>query len=203
MYRGGLTRGQIARLVGAPTSTVGYHLAAARAEDPELQSPHKAAAALITAHAATAPGLEHMRELVVFMQDTGRYPSRGGGSESERTLAVWLQRRREEAREGTLALAYRDGPAVLSGWQTPTRTEADKTWWEERLAALVDYRAAGNDWPRHKSFVEGLEHELGVWLHFQRAKLHRGELDESKAQALDEAVAGWRTGRKRGRKAAL
>jgi hypothetical protein len=26
MYRGGLTRGQIAKLVGAATSTVGYHL---------------------------------------------------------------------------------------------------------------------------------------------------------------------------------
>ncbi|MFF2317385.1 hypothetical protein ACFVTE_14055 [Arthrobacter sp. NPDC058097] len=70
--------------------------------------------------------------------------------------------------------------AALSGWQTPSRAEADKSWWDERLASLVEYRAAGNDWPRHKAFVTGLEHDLGVWLHFQRAKLHRGEPDESK-----------------------
>lgn len=47
MYRGGLTRGQIAKLVDAATSTVGYHLAAARA-DPQLQSAHEAAPALRT-----------------------------------------------------------------------------------------------------------------------------------------------------------
>jgi hypothetical protein len=98
MYRGGLTRGQIAKLVGAATSTVGYHLASARAADPALRSAHEAAAALKTAHAATAPGLEHLRELIAFLQETGRYPSGTSTSESERTLAAWLQRRREEAR---------------------------------------------------------------------------------------------------------
>jgi hypothetical protein len=200
MYKGGLARCQIAMLVGAPTSTVGYHLAAARAGDPELQSAHKASAALKTAHTATASGLERLRELVVFIQDTGRYPSRASSSESERTLAAWLQRRREEARDGTLAHAYRDGLAALSGWQTPTRAEADTAWWAERLAALAEYRAAGNDWPRHKATVTGLEHELGVWLHTQRARLHRGALDEAKMQALDRTVPGWRAGRKRGRK---
>ncbi|HEY3573453.1 MAG TPA: helicase associated domain-containing protein [Arthrobacter sp.] len=108
--------------------------------------------------------------------------------------------RLEEARDGTLATAYRDGLAALSGWQTSTRAQADSAWWEERLSALVTYRAAGNDWPRHKSFVEGLEHELGVWLHYQRAKLHRGELDQAKFLALDQALPGWREGRRRGRK---
>ncbi len=38
MYRGGLTRGQIVKLVGAPVSTVGYHLAAARSTDPVHRS---------------------------------------------------------------------------------------------------------------------------------------------------------------------
>ncbi|WP_185982269.1 helicase associated domain-containing protein [Arthrobacter sp. KBS0703] len=90
--------------------------------------------------------------------------------------------------------------AELSSWQTPSRAEAGEARWAERLAALVEYRSAGNDWPRHKAFVEGLEHDLGVWLHYQRAKLHRGELDEAKVRALDKALPGWREGRKLGRK---
>jgi hypothetical protein len=200
MYRGGLTRGQIAKLVGAATSTVGYHLAAARAQDPELQAAHAVAAAQKTAHAASAAGLEHMRELVAFIQDTGRYPSRASTVESERTLVAWLQRRREEARDGTLAPAYREGLAALSRWQTPSRADVEAAHWAERLAALVGYRAAGNDWPRHKAVIEGLEHDLGVWLHYQRAKLHRGELDDSRVQALDRELPGWREGRPRGRK---
>jgi hypothetical protein len=124
MYRGGLTRGQIAKLVGAPVSTVGYHLTAARAGDPELRSAHEAADALQTTHRATRQGMERVREIVVFMKEMGRYPSRASSSESERTLATWLQRRREEARDGTLAPVYRDGVAALSEWQTPTRAEA-------------------------------------------------------------------------------
>jgi hypothetical protein len=81
---------------------------------------------LRTTHASTAPGLEHLEKLVAFVQETGRYPSRAATSDSERSLAVWLQHRREEARNGTLAPAYHDGLAALSGWQTregrrPTR----------------------------------------------------------------------------------
>lgn len=57
MYRGGLTRGQIAKLVGAATSTVGYRLTIARSTDPGLHAAHEAAAALKTRHAATPQGL--------------------------------------------------------------------------------------------------------------------------------------------------
>ena len=38
-----------------------------------------------------------------------------------------------------------------------------------------------------------------IWLHSQRMKHRRGGLDASKTAALDEAVPGWRVGRKRGR----
>jgi hypothetical protein len=200
MYRGGLTRGQIAKLVGAATSTVGYHLAIARSTNPGLQSAHEAAAALKTRHAATPQGLDHTRELLAFVKETSRYPSRTGGTLTERTLAAWLQRRREDARDGTLARAYRDALAELSSWQTPSRAEADEARWAERLAALVEFRAAGNDWPRHKAFVEGPEHDLGVWLHFQRAKARRGDLGEAKEQELDRSLPGWQSGRRRGRK---
>jgi hypothetical protein len=47
------------------------------------------------------------------------YPSRQSPSETERALAAWLQRSREDARAGKLAQEYREGLAVLSEWETP------------------------------------------------------------------------------------
>jgi hypothetical protein len=198
MYRKGLSRDRIAALVEAPLSTVGYHLTIARATDPGLELDHQTAAGRKPAH-DTAQGLERMQQLLAPVQETGRYPSRNSLSDTERTLAAWLQRRREDARADTLAQAYRDGLAVLPDWQTPPRAEAEEARWQNRLAALAAYRAAGNDWPRHKK-VTGEEHDLGIWLHVQRSKAHRGELAAEKIGALDSAVPGWRAGRQRGRK---
>jgi hypothetical protein len=62
MYLGGHTRRQIAKLVRAATSTVGDHLAAARAADPQLQAEYEAAGALKSTHSATASSLEQARE---------------------------------------------------------------------------------------------------------------------------------------------
>ncbi|WP_104140608.1 helicase associated domain-containing protein [Arthrobacter sp. ZGTC131] len=95
---------------------------------------------------------------------------------------------------------FREGLAVLDGWEGKPRAEADEHKWQERLNDLVKYRAAGNDWPRHKATIIGHEHDLGIWLHAQRYKARRGELDPAKQQARDEAVPGWRMGRRRGRK---
>ncbi|WP_309108976.1 helicase associated domain-containing protein [Arthrobacter sp.] len=53
---------------------------------------------------------------------------------------------------------------------------------------------------RHKANIIGEEHELGAWLHFQRSKARRGQLDPQKAEALDAALPGWRSGRARGRR---
>lgn len=198
MYRAGLSRTRIAELVRAPATTVGYHLRIAVAAEPGLRRAHEAAAAKKTM--VTAQGVERMQQLVTLVQETGRYPSRNAESTSERTLADWLQRRRADARAGTLAPAFRDGLAVLPGWEGKPRVEADEHRWQERLAALSAYRAAGNDWPRHKAFVTGEEHDLGVWLHTLRYKARRGELAVNKAEALDTAVPGWRMGRPRGRK---
>jgi hypothetical protein len=198
MYRKGLGRDRISVLVEAPLSTVGYHLTIARANDPGLELDHQAAAGAKPARVA-AQGLERMRQLIALVHETGRYPSRNSPSETERTLAAWLQRQRQDARADTLAQAYRDGLAVLPGWQTPPRAAADEARWQERLAALTVFRTAGNDWPRHKK-VTGEEHDLGIWLHVQRSKLHRGDLNADKTDALDKAVPGWRTGRRRGRK---
>ncbi|MFF1385740.1 helicase associated domain-containing protein [Arthrobacter sp. NPDC058288] len=200
MYRGGLTRARIAALTGAAASTVGYHLVVARAADPALESAHRQAADG-TMHRASAHGLERMRELVAFVQDTGQYPSARAGSAAERSLASWLERRRREAAEGTLAPKYREGLGVLPGWEGARRVVSDEARWQGRLGALVKYRAAGHDWPRHKATVTGEEHELGVWLHTQRYKARRGDLDPAKKTALDTAVPGWSAGRTRGRKA--
>lgn len=77
---------------------------------------------------------------------------------------------------GTLAPAYRDGLAGLPDWQTPPRADVDEARWQDRFERLIAYLEAGNDWPRHKAVITGEEHELGMWLHLQRSRLHRGEL---------------------------
>lgn len=199
MYRKGLGRRKIAELAGAAPATVGYHLGVARTLHPGLQAEHQAAADSKVAQ-PTVQGRQRMQQLLAMVQETGRYPSRTAPDASERKLATWLQRRRSDARAGTLAPAFRDGLAVLPGWQSAPRALADEARWQDRLAALVAYRVAGRDWPRHKATVTGEEHELGVWLHTQRYKLRRGELDPAKAQALDAEAPGWRAGRQRGRK---
>lgn len=197
MYRGGLPGRRIAELDDAPATTVSYHLRLARAADPELRRAHEKATR--SRARVTARGLERMQELITMVQDTGRYPSRDAESTSERTLALWLRRRRGDARAGTLVPAFREGLAVLPGWEGKPRVEADEKRWHQRLAELKAYRAAGNDWPRHKAVITGQEHELGVWLHSQRFKQRRGQLDPAKTAALDEGAPGWRNGRKRGR----
>lgn len=147
-------RSRIAELVGGPASTVGYHLRLACAADPGLREAHEAAANAKPAR-VTAQGLALMQELVALVQETGCYPSRTADRTSERARAAWLQRLREEAWAGTLAQEYRDGLAVLDGWEGKPRAEADENRWQERLTALVEYRAAGNDWPRHKAVITG------------------------------------------------
>ena len=199
MYRGGLTRSRIAALTRTPGSTVGYHLSLALAVDPGLQADHEQAAR--TAPPRASPqGLARMRELVVMVQERGRYPSRKADDVAERTLASWLERRRHDAAAGTLAPAFRQGLDVLPDWQRLPRPVADEVRWQDRLTALTAYRDAGNDWPLHKASVTDEEHDLGVWLHSQRQKARRGQLDPAKTRALDEALPGWRTGRPRGRK---
>lgn len=199
MYRDGLTAHRFAALTGTPASTVGYHLRLARSADPRLADAH--AGARTSTSRVTSLGRSRMRQLVDLVQTTGRYPSWHAGSTEERTLAIWLQRRRGDARAGRLPDEYKDGLAVLPGWERPSRAEADDQRWLARLEALAAYRAAGNNWPRHKATITGEEHDLGVWLHGQRSNLRQGHLGPDKEAALDEAVTGWRAGRKRGRPA--
>lgn len=199
MYRRGLGRGQIALQSGASVRTVGYHLAVARKLHPGLQEEH-AAATRSKPGRVTRQGLVRMAQLVAMVQGSGKYPSTKSADRDERALAAWLNRRRREAREGTLPPAFRDGLKILPGWQDLRRSAGDEARWQKRLAALAAYRESGHDWPRHKTTSGGREHELGVWIHTQRYKERRGELDPAKVASLDARVPGWRSGRTRGRK---
>lgn len=95
--------------------------------------------------------------------------------------------------------AHREGLARVPGWEGSPRAAADEARWHDRLAQLVDFRAGGNDWPRHHDYASDREHTLGVWIHAQRYKHRRGDLGPEKAALLDAAVPGWQTGRTRGR----
>jgi hypothetical protein len=114
-------------------------------------------------------------------------------------LARWLTLRRREAAAGTLDPAYRDGLARVPGGDDNRREAEDEARWHHRFAQLVAYHAEGHDWPRHHDYDSDREHTLGVWIHTQRYKRHRSELDPVKFRLLDDAVPGWKTGRTRGR----
>ena len=95
--------------------------------------------------------------------------------------------------------AYSHGLAQVPEWAENRREMADETRWHDRLAELMDNREEGHDWPRHHDYDSELEHTLGVWIHAQRYKRRRGDLDQVKVKLLDAAVPGWQTGRTRGR----
>jgi len=97
-------------------------------------------------------------------------------------MARWLSGRRREAAEGSLDPAYRDGLARVAGWMDNRREVEDEARWHDRLAQLVDFREEGNDWPRHHDIDSDREHTLGVWIHIQRYKRRRGELDPLKVK---------------------
>jgi hypothetical protein len=97
---------------------------------------------------------------------------------------------------------HKTGLSVIPGWDRPsTRKAGDEARWHQRLAELTTYRAAGNDWPRHKQAETEQERLLGVWLHTQRIKHRRNELDQNKESQLNTLLPGWRDGRTRGRPA--
>ncbi|WP_231494269.1 helicase associated domain-containing protein [Arthrobacter sp. 9MFCol3.1] len=116
-------------------------------------------------------------------------------------MARWFSDRRREAAQGTLQALYSEGLGRVPGWDRNPRAAAGEVRWYGLLAQLVEFRAEGNDWPRHKKCASEREHTLGVWLHAQRQKRRLGELEPRKIEHLDDALPGWRTGRTRGRPA--
>jgi hypothetical protein len=197
MYRLGLSRKRIAKLVRAHPALVGYHLVIARRQDPGLEAAHHAAT--VTKPRPSPGSLARMDEVITWIRSEGRLPRDRSEHQEERSMARWLSGRRREAAAGTLSPAYRDGLAAVPGWAGNPRAAADEARWHERLAQLADFRAEGNDWPRHHHYASEREHTLGVWIHTQRYKHRHGDLDLAKIKLLDQAVPGWQAGRTRGR----
>jgi hypothetical protein len=199
LYRLGLSRKRIAALVGVPPAAVGYHLVIARRQDLGLEAEHQAAAGAVPIPYPSPTGLARMEQIVAWVSAAGRLPDGRSADRGERSMARWLSERRREAAEGTLDPAYSAGLARVPGWLNTLREAEDEVRWHHRLAQLAAYREDGNDWPRHRKTDSDLEHTLGVWIHTQRYKRRRGDLDLATIQLLDEAVPGWQTGRRRGR----
>ena len=197
MYRLGLSRRRIAALVGAEPATVGYHLVVARRRDPSLGVAHLAAAG--SGHAPSPAALARLEEIISWVESEGRLPRDSSNETHERSMARWLSARRSESAKGSLHVAYRKGLDRVPGWDSGSRAAADEARWRKRLADLVEFRDQGNDWPRHKEYDSEREHALGVWVHAQRQKRRRGELDAEKIKLLDDVVPGWQAGRTRGR----
>jgi hypothetical protein len=195
MYRLGLSRKRIAELVGAEPATVGYHLVIARGRDPELETAHQKASST----KSSPSRLARMEEIINWVTDEGRFPRGRSEDKVERSMARWLSDRRREEADDTLDPAYRDGLAQVPGWVRNQRKATDEARWHDRLAQLSNFRAEGNDWPRHRHYASDREHALGVWIHAQRQKHRRGELDAVKVKLLNDAVPGWQAGRTRGR----
>jgi hypothetical protein len=199
MYRQGIPSPAIAAAAGVGKSTVRYHLHIAAQADPSIRDEHHA-----TAGAPVQPsraGLRNMEDLIALYKTEGRLPSFRGPSPRERTLAVWLQRRRQDANDGGLTPIYAERQKAIPGWdQQPSRKAKVEARWHQRLAEMIHYMAAGNDWPRHKKTDSKQERTLGIWLHTQRMKHRYRELDQDKEMQLNTDLSGWRAGRVRGRK---
>ncbi|GAA2551075.1 hypothetical protein GCM10009861_08510 [Neomicrococcus aestuarii] len=144
----------------------------------------------------TAGGLQNMADAISSYEREGRLPSSGGYTTRERALASWLLSRSRAAARGTLSTAYREGLAVIPGWdRQPTRAEENAARWDRRLAELVQYRQDGNDWPLYQKASSEEERVLGMWLHGQRISFRNGTLSKEHEGKLDAQLDGWRPGR--------
>lgn len=164
--------------------------------EPGLRDEHKAALLAVTRQ--TSAGLQNLADAITFHKAEGRLPTTGGRTARERALGVWLHRRRQDAAAGTLSPTYREGLDTIPGWEVPSSQKSDnKARWAHRLAELLEYKAAGNDWPRHKNPSSEQERAVGVWLHVQRISHCEGTMTPEREAQLNNAVPGWREGRAR------
>ncbi len=199
MYRQGIATPKIAAVAGVAETTVRYHLAIAAKQDTRIRAEHQAALPAALPR-LTAAGRRNLEDIIVFYKTEGRLPifSR---SAREKALAVWLHRRRKEAAQGTLSPAYADALDVIPNWRKPSAKQADdEARWTQLLTEVAEYRAAGNDWPRHNKTNDPLERRLGVWLHSQRINDRAGKLNPAKRTQLDAVIPGWRQGRQKAAK---
>lgn len=194
MYRQGIPSPKIAAIKGMAESTVRYHLGVAVKANPALRDSHKAALGAVTRQ--TSAGLRNLRDVVAYFEAKERLPSTGGKTARERALGAWLHRQRQLSAAGTISPTYREGLSVIPGWDAgPSYRDRHAAQWEQRLRELVDYRAAGNEWPRHQKTDVVHERTLGIWLHGQRISRRDGTLTLGREERLNELLPGWETGR--------
>jgi hypothetical protein len=199
MYRQGLSTRKIAALAGVGQTTVRYHLAIAAAAEPSIRADHRNATRKTPTTRITPAGLQNLHDTIALYKAEGRLPSTKSPSARERALATWLTRRRQDHDRGTLSPTYSVGLQGIPDWEQRTRKEGDEARWNQRLQELTAYMAAGNDWPRHKRTDTEDERVLGIWLHIQRMKYRRNELNQDTEAQLDRLLPSWREGRTRGR----
>ncbi|MCO4273829.1 helicase associated domain-containing protein [Pseudarthrobacter sp. HLT3-5] len=199
MYRQGLTTTKIAATAGAAQNTVRYHVAIAAAAEPSIRDDHRNATRTPRVTRITPAGLQNLHDTIALYRAECRLPSSSSPSARERALAIWLVRRRQDHDQGTLSRTYSDALQEIPGWEQRTRKDNDEARWDQRLKDLTAYMAAGNDWPRHKRTDTEKERVLGMWLHIQRMKYRRHELDQDKEEQLNTLLPSWRDGRTRGR----
>jgi hypothetical protein len=199
MYRQGLSTRKIAALAGVGQTTVRYHLAIAAAAEPSIRADHRNATRKTPTTRITPAGLQNLHDTIALYKAEGRLPSTKSPSARERALATWLTKRRQDHDRGTLVPTYSDGLKQFSGWEQRTRKTNDEARWIKRLKELTAYMAAENGWPRHKNTDTEEERVLGIWLHIQRMKYRRDELDHDKEAKLNALLPKWREGRTRGR----
>jgi hypothetical protein len=199
MYRQGLSTTKIAATAGAAQNTVRYHMAIAAAAEPSIRDEHRNAARTPRLTRITPAGLQNLHDTLALYRAEGRLPSSKSASPRERALATWLLNRRKDHDRGTLSPVYGDGLQAIPGWEQRNRKDNDEARWNRRLIEHTAHMAAGNDWPSHKRTDTEEERLLGMWLHIQRMKKRRNELDHDKEAQLNTILPGWRDGRTRGR----
>jgi hypothetical protein len=64
-------------------------------------------------------GMQNLNDIITLFEAEGRLPTAGGKTARERALGLWLQRRRQDASEGTLIPYYRDALSAVPGWAVP------------------------------------------------------------------------------------
>jgi hypothetical protein len=194
MYRQGISSPKIAAIKGMAESTVRYHLGVAFKANPGLRDAHKTALGAVTRQ--TSAGMQNLNDVIVFFTAEGRLPTTGGKTARERALGAWLHRQRQLSAAGTISLTYREGLSVIPGWDAgPSYQERQAALWEQRLQEFVDYRAAGNEWPRHQKTDDSHERTLGIWLHGQRIRRREDTLTPEREKTLNELLPGWQAGR--------
>lgn len=137
----------------------------------------------------TTAWLERCAALVAFVGGRDRWPDWRSKDLAERSLAVWLQKARVDARDGRLdadRLAHID--RVLPGWADPKRRPP-----MDRVAMVVAWWSVHGE-PGHRDGGSAEERRAGRFVAELRAQYRAGELTPTEIGTL-ERLDGWGWGR--------